>query len=148
VKHYAAVHREATGTGADKWAAISAVEDTGETLAAGGDNPAKLQRADITLTHAIGRQAIAAARDQQLRWLQCHESACPTVTQLMRSRLSSHMLALQRMDGSLAYGQKQQAELLAAACAAVSAAPTTLPDAQDEVLPALLLSGSTGGSPL
>jgi hypothetical protein len=90
------------------------------------------------LTHAIGVQASAAARDQQLRWLQCHEAACPTVTQLMRSRLTSHMLALQRMDCSLAYCPKQQAELLTAAFAAISTAPTTLPDAQDEVLSALL----------
>jgi hypothetical protein len=48
------------------------------------------------------------------------------------------MLALQRMDGSLDYCPKQQAELLTAAFAAISAAPTTLPDAQDEVLSALL----------
>jgi hypothetical protein len=60
------------------------------------------------------------------------------VTQLMRSCLSSHMLALQRVDGSLAYCPKQQAELLTAAFAAVSTAPTTLPDAQDEVLSTLL----------
>jgi hypothetical protein len=58
----------------------------------------------------------------------------PTVTQLMRSRPSSHMLALQRMDGSLAYCPKQQAELLTAAFAAASAAPTSLLSAQDELL--------------
>jgi hypothetical protein len=42
------------------------------------------------------------------------------------------------MDGCLAYCPKQQAELLTAAFAAISAAPTALPDAQNEVLSALL----------
>jgi hypothetical protein len=45
VKHYTTVHREATGTGADEWAAISAVETAVEALASGAGNPAELQRA-------------------------------------------------------------------------------------------------------
>jgi hypothetical protein len=63
MKHFTAVHCEATGTGTDEWAAISAVETAVEALASRGGNPAELQRAALTLTHAIGRHASAAALD-------------------------------------------------------------------------------------
>jgi hypothetical protein len=61
--------------------------------------------------------------------IECQKVVCPTVTQLMRSRLSNHMLALERMDSSLLKP-------------AVSGAPTTLPNAQDGVLSTLILDNA------